>query len=94
MTTFSEKNNVTHGTEMSGIDPGVEEQELAIDNSVEKVDATYLYKGTYYHCPPRSVTKVLSLLTCRIENTNGEVIEKYLVPCPTADPADPLVCHT
>ncbi|KPI35977.1 putative MFS-type transporter [Cyphellophora attinorum] len=27
------------------------------------------------------------------ENTNGEVIERYLVPCPSADPADPLVWH-
>lgn len=30
---------------MSGGDPGVEEQELAIDNSVDKIDGTYLYKG-------------------------------------------------
>jgi hypothetical protein len=46
MTTFSEKNNFTHGSEMSGGDPEVEKQELAIDDSVDKTDATYLYKGT------------------------------------------------
>lgn len=54
MTMFSEKTNFTHGSEMSGGDPGVEEQELAIDNSVDKTDGTYLYKGTVTHT---SVTK-------------------------------------
>lgn len=46
MTMFSEKTNFTHGGEMSGVEPAVEEQELAIDTSVDKTDGTYLYKGT------------------------------------------------
>lgn len=46
MTTLSEKNNLTHASEMSGVDPGVEELELAIVDAVEKTHATYLYKGT------------------------------------------------
>lgn len=46
MTTFSEKTNFASGSGMSSVDPGVEEQELAIDDSVDKADATYLYKGT------------------------------------------------
>ena len=47
MTTSSEKNNFTHGNQMSRVDTGVEEHELAIGDSVDKTtDATYLYKGT------------------------------------------------
>lgn len=46
MATFSEKNNFTHESDMSRVDTGLEEQELAIGNPVDKNDATYLYKGT------------------------------------------------
>lgn len=61
MATFSEeKNNFTHGSDMSRVDTGVEEQELAIGNSVDKSDATYLYKGTTI-ASTSGVTKYLIL---------------------------------
>jgi hypothetical protein len=45
MDAFTKKNNCTQEREMSYENPGVEEHELAIDNSAEKTDATFLYKG-------------------------------------------------
>ena len=47
MTTLSKAKDFTQEDKMSREDLGVEEQEVAveIDDSVEREDATYLYKG-------------------------------------------------
>lgn len=83
-----EKQSAAQNRELADNDLGLEEQEIVAATPAEGADVTYLYKGTYHKLRWCCLGADQDIAP---ENTNGEVIEKFLIPSPSADPADPLV---